>query len=180
MEWLLGFSIPPVNIPVYFWWIDFRNASCPFTLSEMATPWYSMFLSITFHFALSCDPKIHISTICNYVHYLHRTFIMRFKYIYRGYNIQRHACHCTTFRSSVLLRPYLETAPDSWFHIFILHLMLLYLQANPSIWYYDINIRRTTLVHMGRSELARLSDRTTADGRSELYGSLVSQYTICQ
>ena len=60
MEWLLGFCISPVNIMVYLWWIDFRNASCPFTFTEMATPWYSMFLSIIFHFALSCDPKICI------------------------------------------------------------------------------------------------------------------------
>ena len=60
MEWFLGFSISSVNILVYLWWIDFRNASCPFTFTEMATPWYSMFLSIIFHFALSCDPKTHI------------------------------------------------------------------------------------------------------------------------
>ena len=210
MKWLLGFCIPPVNILVYLWWIDFRNASCPFTFTEMATPWYRCFYQLFFTLP-SVVMQRFISTICNYIHYIHRTFIMRFKLYLGGCNIQRRACHCTTLRSStrthessVLLWPYLETALDSWFHVFILHIIyyyyilyilyiilyiiiiyyftyyILYLQVDPSVWYYDINIRRTTLVHMGRSELACLSDRTTTDGRSELYGSLVSQYTVCQ
>ena len=187
MEWLLGFCIPLVNILVYLWWIDFRNASCPFTFTEMATPWYNMFLFYLFITLPSVVIQRFISTICNYIHYIHRTFIMRLKLYLVGTTYscvkQQRACHCTSLRShesSVLLWPYLQTALDSWFHIFILHIMLLYLQVNPSIWYYDINIRRTSLVYMGRSELACLSDRTTTDGRSELYGSLVSQYTICQ